>query len=255
MKSVTHLPEQWRPAIKNSIGRSPLVRSAAALTAAVALFTFPRLLEAPPRGFVLLSLSGLALGAFMVGALVLLQSAAIRRIRHLRNSSKKQLDELSRCTLYSEQVQHSLVEIVDYRTGTKHREVLELVQRILDSAVTPMAVAFDPSVRFYVVETTVSHHLVVARSGSEIFAIDPGKSCPTDRTLEEVASGLGAYSLIVPLSLRGGRCNLVMLSDSHPTRADHGFVEQLGLLLSLAEEPSRSRSQYRRRSTARLRAV
>lgn len=255
MKSVAQLPEQWRPAVKNSISRSPLVRSAVAFTAGTALFALPRFFEAPPRGLVLLAFSGLALGACIAGTLVLLQSAAIRRIRHLRNSSKKQLDELSRCTLYSEQVHHSLVEIVNCRSESRGPEPLELVQRILDSAVTPMAVAFDPSVRFYVVETTVTHHLVVARSGSEAFAIEPGKSCRTDRTLQEVAAGLGACSLIVPLSLRGGRCNLVMLSDSHPTRADHGFVMQLGLLLSLTGEPSRRRSQHRQRSAAKLRAV
>lgn len=254
MMTPTRLPEQWRPVAKNSIGRSPLVRSSAAFTLSAALATFPHLPGGPTDGAVLASIYVLALAALVVGILVLLQSAAIRRIRHLRNSSKKQLDELSRCTLYSEQVQRSLAELVDFRSQAGDRDAPALVQRILDSAATP-AKALDPSVRFYVVETTVERHLVVARSGNEIFPIDPGKSCSTDRTLEEVADSLGAFSSITPLSLRGGRCNLVMLSDSFPTRADRGFVEQLGLLLCLAaDDPPRGRSQVRR-GKAILRAV
>ncbi|HWO82874.1 MAG TPA: hypothetical protein VNM38_03685 [Solirubrobacterales bacterium] len=256
MKSAAHLPEQWRPAVKNSLSRSPLLRATAALSLGAGLSILPHLPVGPTGLEAMVVLYALALTAFAVGGLTLLQSAAIRRIRHLHNSNKKQLDELSRSALYTEQIRHSLAELVEFRDQAQREDPLPLIERILESAAMRAAVAFDPSIRLYVVETTVSEHRVLARSGMEIFAIEPGKSCSTDRTLEEVARSLGTFSRIVPLSFRGARCHLVVLSDSQLTRADSDFVEQLALIFGLAEDKlPRGASQVHRSSGVKLRVV
>ena len=249
------IPEHWRPTMKNSLHRSPLLRSTLALGIAATLAMLPRLAGAQPGSIEAFTLYGVAIVAVVAGTLVLIQSAAIRRIRYLRTSSKEQLDELARATLYTEQISAALGEVFEFRAQPRNADPMPLIDRLLDSAATRASVAFDPSIRFYVVESTASHHVVKARGGSENFAIEVGKSCPADRSLEEVASGLGACWRIAPVSIRGTKCNLVMLSDRFPTRADCGFVEQLALVLSLADGRLGLRSQGSSRSQARLRAV
>lgn len=242
-----------RPTMKTPLTRSPLLRAAFAFGLAIALASAPRFMQAQNDGLEALVSFGLAAVACTAGILVLIQSAAIRKIQELRKDSKEQLNELARCALYTEQITEALAEANQFRAQPRTTDAMPLVDRLLASASTRASVAFDPSVRLYLVESSLNGHVVKARAGTEPFAIEVGKSCPPDRSLTEVAERLARFHRIVPVSLQGTQMSLVLLSDREPSRADCTFVEQLGLAISLTQ--ALGGSKPRQRSQGHLRAV
>jgi len=249
------LPEQWRPAVRTSFSRSPLLRASLGLGLGTALAILPHLSGGSIASPQVLIPCALAVPALVAGVLVLLQSAAIRRIRRLGNNSREQLEELSRCMLYADEIEDALRGVLALREREGRADPMSLIEEMLGSAALRASVSQDSSIRLYLVETTVSHHRVLARGGSEPLPIEVGKTCSVDRTLEEVAAGLGSFWEIVPVSWRsGGSCSLVMLSNRFPTRADCAFVQHLGLALSLTEDRPH-RSQVHSRSGVDLRVV
>lgn len=246
---------QGRPTVRTAAPRSPVLRATVAFGLSGVLVTVPRIVEPLPPAPELLVIYGLAVTALAAGILMLIESAAVQKIQDLRTSSKMQLDELARARLYAEQIGEALGEVHEFRARPGRSDSMPLVNRLLDSASTRASVAFDPSVRFYVVESTVRGHVVKATAGTEPLAIEVGKSCPADRSLEEVASTLALHQKIVPVSIGAASCSLVMLSNRPPGETDCNFVEHLALVLGLADRRLGRRSHGRSHSPAKLRAV
>lgn len=242
-----------RPAMRTPLSRSPLLRATFAFGLAIALVSVSRFMQGQSDGWEAFVAYGLAAMASAAGILVLVQSAAIRKIQELRKESKEQLNELARCALYTEQITEALAEAHHFRTQPRTTDAMPLVDRLLASASTRASVAFDPSVRLYLVESSLNGHVVKARAGTEPFAIEVGKSCPPDRSLAEVAERLARFHQIVPASMQGTQMSLVLLSDRKPSRADCTFLEQLGLAISLTH--AMGSSNPRQRSHSHLRAV
>lgn len=243
-----------RPAMSTPLRGSPVLRATAAFGMAGMLSVAPRFLDLHQTGWAALIIYGLAATAAAGGMLVLVKSAAIHKIEDLRTSSRRQLDELARLNLYSEQIGEGLRKALEFRSlpGT---DLAPLIDRLLDSASVRASAAFDPTVRFYLVESTIRAHVVKARAGIEPFAIDIGKSCPADRPLDEVAARLAPFHWIAPVSLGRVPTSLVMLSDRELGPSDCNFVEQLALILSLAGNRAGNRTSRRSQSQRRLRAV
>lgn len=242
-----------RPAMKPPLSTSPLLRATSAFGVAIALGSAPRFLHGLDDGWETLVVYGLAAMACTAGILVLIQSAAIRKIQELRGECKEQLDELARWALYTEQITEALTEANRFRREPRAMESMQSVDRLLASASTRASVALDPSVRFYLVESSLNGHVVKARAGTEPFAIEVGKSCPADRSLAEVAERLARFHRIVQVSMRGTQMSLVLLCERKPSRADCTFLEQLGLAISLTQAAGGPKS--RPRSHGHLRAV
>ena len=174
--------------------------------------------------------------------------------RSCAGKARNRLDALARWALYTEQITEALAEAQRFRTQLKATDVMPLVDRLLASASTRASVAFDPSVRLYLVESSLNGHVVKARAGTEPFAIEVGKSCPADRSLAEVAERLARFHQIVQVSIRGAQMNLVLLADRKPSRADCTFLEQLGLAICLTQQATNG-PKTRQRSHSHLRAV
>lgn len=239
----------------NPLLRSPLLRSLIAFAVAFGALVLPLGLGLGVQSGAALALYVAAAVATAGGVLVLFQSAAINRIRTLRMDSKKQVDEIMRDTFYIEALGEALESVNEFRGSSEPGDPVELASRILQAAAKRASVVFDPSVCFYLVETTAQWHIVEVTSGTTRFEVEAGKRCRGDRSLDEALSGIGNHWYVAPVAVGGVSYNLVLLADRPPARAERTLVDQLALALSLADSQPARASQASRRSTANLRAV
>jgi len=237
--------------MRNPRLRSPLLRSLIAFGCALCALGLRIVLDLPPESGVALALYACAALAAGAGVLVLIQSAAIDRIRTLRLDNKRQVDEIVRATFYTEQLGEALKYARERRESEGSVNTVEFAQQMIRSAARRLAVVFDSSGCFYLVETSAQWHVVLAASGTTRFEIEAGKRCPSDRSLDEVLKGIGNHWHVAPVRVGGVEWNLVLLADRPPTHAERTLVDQLALVLRLVE-PKVSRTS---RSSARLRAV
>lgn len=240
-----------RAMMRNPLLRSPLLRSLIAFAAALSALV----VGLGVGGDLALGLNVGAAVATLGGVLVLVQSAAISRIRTLRIESKRQIDEIARATFYAEQIGEALAGAHEFREAGGRGGAVELARRLLRTAARRAAVVFDPSACFYLVETTPQWHVVQATSGTTRFEIEVGKCCRGDRSLDEALGGIGNYWHKAPLSLEGVNYNLVLLADRPPGQAERTLLSQLALVLCLADASPARTTRSGGRSSAQLRVV
>jgi hypothetical protein len=228
-----------RPAMPMPRSKSPTWRAFVACGLAAAIAGGPRLLDFPLTGWEGLTIHVLAGLALFAGLLVMVEAAAIQKIQVLRASRREQLDDLARSALYNEQIKEILEEVVGSDVARRNYGAQRVAERWLESAATRASAALDSSVRLYLVESTISQHLVVARAGNEPFPIEVGKSCSADSSLAEIAEIRAKFNLIAPVPGRPSQTSLVMLCERQLSAVDRTFVEQMALLVSLLESPKR----------------
>jgi hypothetical protein len=255
MSQQAAFPASSRASMRNSHLRSPLLRSLVAFALALGVLVLQVSLELEATSYVALALSGAAVIAALAGVLVLAQSAAINRIRTLRMESKRQVDEIVRGAFYSEQLGEALGDVHELRESAGRGNVVELADRLIQTAARRTAVVFDPSVCFYLVESTAQWHIVRAASGTTRFDVEAGKRCPGDRSLDEALSGIGNYWHAAPLTSEGTKYSLVLLADRSPSHAERTLVNQLALVLSFSEAAPVRGGRLGRRSGTQLRVV
>lgn len=244
-----------RATLRNPRLRSPLLRSLIAFALAFGVLVLRLGLDLGVASDAALALYVAAAVAVLGGVLVLAQSAAINRIRTLRMEGKRQVDEIVRATFYTEQVGEALGAVHELHASIEPSGVVELTNRLIQTAARRAAVVFDPSVCFYLVETTAQWHVVLATSGTTRFEVEAGKRCRADRSLDEALSGIGNYWHVAPLVLDGVKYSLVLLADRSPGQAERTLIDQMALVLSFADGGSGRAGSLSRRSSGHLRAI
>ena len=244
-----------RPAMPTPRSKSPSWRAFVACSLAAVIAGVPRLLNYPLGGWEGLTIHVLAGLALFGGLLVMVEAASIQKIQVLRASRREQLDDLARSALYNEQIKEILEEVVESDVGRRNSGSQRVAERWLESAATRASAALDSSVRLYLVESTISQHLVVARAGNEPFPIEVGKSCSADSSLAEIAEIRAKFNLIAPLPGRPTQASLVMLCERQLSAVDRTFVEQMALLVGLLDNPKRSHGVPRGGAHQHLRVV
>lgn len=234
-----------RPALPMPRSKSPSWRAFVACVLAALAAAVPRLLNFPLGGWEGLTIHLLVGLALFAALLVMAEAASIQKIRVLRATRREQLDDLARSALYNEQIKEILEEVAEVDLRRRSHDSFDVAERWLESAATRASAALDSSVRLYLVESTISQHVVVARAGNEPFPIEVGKACSADASLAEVAERRARSSLVASLPARATQLSLVMLCERQLGAVDRTFVEQMALLVSLVASPKKGHGSQR----------
>jgi hypothetical protein len=186
-----------------------------------------------------LAAAALALATAVVGVTVLFRAKAVRRIDELRFHARLLHDDLVRAELYSDQLGDTLALITEFRRKSNPAAFDDLVDSALSAACERIGGVLRTRVSCYVVRSTNVHAVRWAVGDTGVYG--PGRSCPADRSIEEIASDLGSDYHIVRMALADGRYRLVLVAGVSLSDAERELTARLASLLEIASGQPRAR--------------
>ncbi|MBN1609252.1 MAG: hypothetical protein JW940_21660 [Polyangiaceae bacterium] len=191
----------------------------------------------------------LGAGAAVSGLVILVRARAIRRIYELELRVKAQRNDISRSRLFEEHFDICVRTV--RRVATEPTSSFEhVLQELLDSAAQCCAAVLPARIACYVIRTTHVHTVRWIAGAAEAYA--PGNECSADRSLQDIAAGLGEDGHIVPMYIGTVLHRVVVTSDSAMTSGERLLFDHTCALIEIA---SRLPTLGSERSERHLRAM
>lgn len=220
-----------RPRMPRPVHDNPVLQATLAFSTALVLAVSALELKAI-SSVQLLPLVAAAM-ATLAGFLVLVRSAAIRRIAQLSASQRTLHYEVTRARAYFShltEVSH-IIESANF----ERTPLNETLDAIVEATNTIVSGTRNEATRVALVRTT-STFTVEHFAGEVLLGIKAGKSCTADRSLDEILDDLGRPYTRAGIMLGMTPYQLVLFTDTPVTEFDGHLVKCLAVLLQMGTE-------------------
>jgi len=247
----TSLSDGYRPRLSQPFYDNPILQSTVAFSAAVLMGVLTTI--SFWADISRLAITGLALGTAMAGLLVLIRSTARRRIAQLHAARNELRSDIVQGSAYLRRLPQILDTVASVHLG--HGSTDTAIATILDGSAAIISGTRDESCQLALIRTAQDFYHVDFLTGSDFLGLRAGKSCPSDRPLDDVLDSKACPYFLVHFRMSASSYGLALLSETGPSEFDRQFVEGLAAAISLMPSERSPTGLHRAESPRRLRSI